>query len=722
MPVPARVRTLVGVLGLALAATGVVAAVPASAAEVVPATVTRESDGGAWLGSDSPFITPKDQITVTGSLARLEVVASHPGSTQATTFVLAPPPGQAALIPGTYRAVDAPGPGSDRATLALTASGRTCARSQGGFTVLEATDLNNLRITYEVRCEDEDAGTSGEIRIGASATDPALLVTPGTLRFPQRSQSDRGQAYAYLVNTGTKDLQIADHEITAGADEFFIQGQDCRRTIEPGRYCDLAIIFDLKGVGERTGELTVTDVSGEVVRKVPLVSTGLPGYGFWGSFGEGEHPVAAGNFEVRPSQAKLTAGGTVNGITASWTFADRFTTLTFGLSPGQGRALASGVSVTDSVGKGAPATEPKITIARANHVGDYPGDKCLDGIGKATLHQLEFDAGGMLSKLSLTYEQRCVAGGDRLFGSIAWHSDSPERPTPGLKGSPPPALKKLTALTDYDSVSLNWGYPFTAPDVDHVEVRQARGATPPASLAQGTAVPVDAQNGVTIENLDISGVYSYSAFLVDTEGLVSHPVSVTVSGTVLTLGVKASKVTYGSPATFQGTVLDARNRAPRVGSEIQILADRPDDQDLVLVADARTDSKGRFTADFVPKKTDEYFVIFLGDGEHLGGAAGFTKVSVAMNVAARAEKAAVAKGKKIVLLTKVTPLGSNKKVLIQELVRGKWKTVATKAVAKGTNKLAVKAAKKGTHTYRVYSAGDAGRVAGKSKTVKVKVT
>ncbi len=193
----------------------------------------------------------------------------------------------------------------------------------------------------------------------------------------------------------------------------------------------------------------------------------------------------------------------------------------------------------------------------------------------------------------------------------------------------------------------------------------------------------------------------------------------------MTLVTSAAKIVYGGKATLSGTLLDAQTKKGIWGAAVNVWARSPGKTTWYTVGKTKTGSGGKWKLSVDPGETYEFWVFHDGtdDGvDHLGATAGPVKISVATFVDVFAPKTKGKLGTKFDVLTAVGPAAAGKNVQLQEYVKGKWKTVAEAKLKKDVTTLSVKPKTKGTHTYRIYKAGDSKRGAGTSKSVKIKVT
>src|SRR5439155_19256237 len=103
-----------------------------------------------------------------------------------------------------------------------------------------------------------------------NAGTPAVSLSPSSLTFGVVTiGSVSNQQNVTLTNTGTATLTISS--ITASGD--FVQTNDCT-IVAPGATCTISVNFKPRGIGTRSGAISITDDAPGSPQSVPLTGTG----------------------------------------------------------------------------------------------------------------------------------------------------------------------------------------------------------------------------------------------------------------------------------------------------------------------------------------------------------------------------------------------------------------------------------------------------------------
>ena len=300
---------------------------------------------------------------------------------------------------------------------------------------------------------------------------------------------------------------------------------------------------------------------------------------------------------------------------------------------------------------------------------------------------------------------------------------APGDPTP--VGEPPPAATSLSSgQAGFDHTTLSWASPTTTVDWAYTEIRMASGTVPPATIADGVQIYQGREDTTPVTVDEPGAVYSFSAFAVDLEGLIAPPVSHTLGGTIVTMTADRTRVAYGDPIILTGYLTDARTGQPLEFRDVQIAAADPVTGEIFDAGQTKAYAGGEFQYVVNPGQNYILAAVFLGDGnQRLGGYSPDLPVQVGMGMHVLPLKKSVKLGKPVVLIVALDPVNPGQAVVIQQLVKGKWKKVASaKAGKKDTMKITLKPKTKGTYTYRATRTGDRVHVSGTSNQAKVKVT
>lgn len=291
---------------------------------------------------------------------------------------------------------------------------------------------------------------------------------------------------------------------------------------------------------------------------------------------------------------------------------------------------------------------------------------------------------------------------------------------PAYAGKPTAAPTDPIAIPYFDAVRLSWSNPADL-DFTEVVVRGAAGGTPPASITDGVEVYRGSSQYVLLEGLPANTALSYAVFARDVEGLVSVPATIVVPGVKVSLRVERSTVTYGEDVILRGRAVDALTGAGMTPVVSIFAVDQRGNG--VMVADTvATDWDGNFDLTTSPGKNYDFYAVYPGDETHLGSTSAPARSWVRALMLLDPVQKKVKLGRDIQLVAGAGPIDRNTAIVIQQLVKGKWKTVAKKKPsAKGVAVIKIKTTKKGKFTYRAHRADAAGASSGTSRQVKVTV-
>lgn len=400
-----------------LAGLTVVTAQPAGAAPVATTFVTMVSEQGDYIGQGSSRLwrTGSGSIGLSGSVTGVVSVSVSGGpSSDYFTMNFAAAEGQT-FTAGQYdHAERTPFATAGHPGIDISGDGRGCNTIGGRFTVLDVdAALTRLWLVYEQHCENGDPALFGEIRINEPGGDSDLLVAPGQIAWPDEYPGASGRVVPVrLVNTGASPVTVSSAAITAGAPHFTVASNGCT-TIAVGSSCVVNAGFAPTTAGAHTGTLTITDSTGAGTHTVQLGGTGIAGHTSWAMRSEtGDYIGQGHDWSWTPQDGDtIVASGSETVVHAyNGTFTADF-------EAPNGQILQPG------------STYPNATRYPFNGTGvglDVSGDGrgCNQLTGSFTVHEVSFDEGGHLEKLSVTFEQHCEGGTAALFGSIAWKADN----------------------------------------------------------------------------------------------------------------------------------------------------------------------------------------------------------------------------------------------------------------------------------------------------------
>lgn len=282
-----------------------------------------------------------------------------------------------------------------------------------------------------------------------------------------------------------------------------------------------------------------------------------------------------------------------------------------------------------------------------------------------------------------------------------------------------PPVTGLTISAGYDEATLSWDA-FSALGYDKV-VCYAQGSTPPA-YAGCTEGFRGLEDTATVTGLEPGTVYSFAVYTVDGES-ASEPATTTLRAARVTpLRVDRTKVTWGDEVTFSGKVTDAESGAGYT-LPLVIIGGVNRAGELFVFDQVQGDFDGAFSYTASVGESLEYVAVFAGEGETLGAVSPTaSRVNVASLVLLDPVKKKVKLGKRVQLVVAAGPVARREPIVVRQLVKKKWKKVASALPDRdGVALVKLKVKKKGTYKYRAERSGVAGTDAGTSKKVSVKV-
>lgn len=342
---------------------------------------------------------------------------------------------------------------------------------------------------------------------------------------------------------------------------------------------------------------------------------------------------------------------------------------------------------------------------------DAPGTD----IGSVTIHEAVV-VEGAVTRLSLTYDYGKDWWEGRQYGSIAWHATAPAQPLPGIVGVNPDPVGDFTATADYGLVNLAWTSPF-APDWSEVQVWFNPGTKAPGKAGSGYLGYKGRAESAVVIGLHPSNSYAFAIFTKDSEGRWSTRRTAILRKSTMTMKTSSTKLVYGGTATLSGRV------SPAGYHDVLIMARRPADGTWYSVDEVATDAEGYWYTYVDPALTYDYYAYTAGSESLMTSAAGPLRIAVAKDVVAWSDKKSARKGSTFKISAGVNPVAKGKTITLQRYSGGKWRTVST-AQTLGTKAtvFSVKPSSRGTYSYRVTAKAGSGLAAGKSVTIKLKVT
>ncbi len=704
-----RPRRVLGVTVVAmLAAVGLPQV--SQAASTTSTYVTMVSEQGDSIGGGASRIwrTGSGTVEVTGSLDN-QVVVEVDGGSSGDKFRMsfAAAPGDS-LAPGTYENAEktwsrSPGrPGID-----VSGEGRSCEDLTGRFTVLDvAPDLSRLHLVYEQGCGTGEHAAFGEISYQMASVEPGLLMAASRVDWPAEHPEVGGRPVPVrLVNTGTEPVEVS-HAVVDGAD-FSLVSNSCT-TIAIGGSCTVYVGFVPTNTGARTGTLTIQDSTSAGTRSVKLLGRGLAGHTSWRMHSEDGDYIGQGkDWAYEPRAATIQASGNESKVSLRVrSFGDDWIA-TFATD--SGHLLLPGTTFTGATREPFNSPETPGMSVRGN------GRGCNALSGSFTVHDASYD-GGILTGISLTFEQLCDDSPGALHGSIAWRASSPAPPVSGGDSVAPPAVSGLTAEAGSGKARLSWTNPIVSDWVETI-VRGKTGAVAPETVTQGATYFSGRTPSALLEGLDAGKDYSFSVFPRDRDGNIGAPVSVSLQGTALSLSADSSTLTHGSLVTLNGDLVESTSGSAVPDAVVTI--ERQDGSgDWTVLDTVTTDAQGRLAFEDRPSQNGSYRLSWAGQGTRLGVVSEPTSVKVSPLVSLT-RTATRAGGTKLV--TRVSPRHPGQRVVLQ-ISDGRGRRSVERRALSDTSRTAfrVERPSRGAATYRVRKPADGDHAGAVSRAITVR--
>ena len=387
---------------------------------------------------------------------------------------------------------------------------------------------------------------------------------------------------------------------------------------------------------------------------------------------------------------------------------------------------------------------------------DFP---TTPAVGWFHVDNIEYVDGAAVS-FAATYEVNCqyLDGPAGFEGSIAVNAPLPPSPVPDAPAPPGPITNLKATNTGPDSggtntTTLTWTDPADYGDVNIDMVQSADTSLFPAVVAdyftQQWRGRASSYSDGDVEFMDVR---TYRVVARGPSGRLGTPSLLTIMGSRLNIPVRNQTITIGQQVPFSGRLTKALgveqpDADPMSGAPLPrrtvVMCEQPSahfvNDGCNRVDSTTTSADGRFTLAATPMANSYYsvmlpsspdlvgnrsYVLFTGvapqtdlrapSGQSLG--AGIVKVASAT--------ARVRRGSVIHFTTSRARRGSLGIVRLQHISGGRWHTIATKRLGRGTHRLGLsfRAHTRGLHSFRVVKPADPHHVNGYSHTVKIRVS
>lgn len=491
-----------------------------------------------------------------------------------------------------------------------------CSFVSGTVTVHRySPDLDSLRVSFDASCNG--GRLFGEVRVGPDRSDDDsgagvptltddLVVAPHSITFPDLQPSSRADPVSVrVVNPGVAPALVGGVDVR-GTDSDDVSTSDDCALLAPGAACTVSVDYGPGGAGPRRAELVVSTDRGDLT--VQIAGVGLAGETAMRVASEQGTTVIS---EVDPDSSVFGSGDEHAVYFSATRGEERYA---LALRAPDGRVLQPGTYRATPVGLYDDATTSAGLVETMGLCGD-PSD------GSVTVLEAEYDEGGALQSMALTWEQSCFespVGG--LQGALVWRSE---------RGLPPPAavvpfeaepVAGVEVFPSIGSVRVGFvagGRRGPGPDISQVQARVRAGSRPMTSVTEGVELPIERelsndQTSVVLDELRPGADYTVAFFVTPERTSRPAPTNVVLRGTSLSTSTRPAR---------DGRVRIRGRLTARDGEQV---GRRPILVDLEVGERFRTrrvvtDSRGRFSIG--PTRARSVEAIFVGAGQLLGSVA-----------------------------------------------------------------------------------------------------
>lgn len=307
--------------------------------------------------------------------------------------------------------------------------------------------------------------------------DPELLVAPGHIAWPAEYPGTSSRVVPVtLVNTGSAAGTVSGASKTDGHGDFSALGNTCT-TIGLDESCVIYVGFKPTTSGSRTGTLTIEDSTSSRIHSVDLSGSGIAGHTSWAMHSEPEDYIGGGtDWSYTPADATITASGDEGHVNVRVSSGGESWTADF-------QADSGGLLLPGTTFTGVTRYPFNSSSAPGMAVSGL-GRGCNTLTGTFTIHEAAYN-GGLLRKLSVTFEQHCEGAEPALHGSIAWKADHPAKVAIEAEPKPEPEPELTTLSLTTNKRTYDFGE--SARVVVHLGATGTAGSVSVYATAHGVA-------------------------------------------------------------------------------------------------------------------------------------------------------------------------------------------------------------------------------------------
>lgn len=348
----------------------------------------------------------------------------------------------------------------------------------GGFGRFEILDLafdqdrvSRLHVRYAIACDEYFVSpTFGEILLNQPYPDGDLLVLPRAVEVPRTPVGVASYAArATVLNHGPRPLTPLAPVVTGpDAAAFSVGPSTCAAPVTVGGTCSADVRFTPSRAGHHSATLTFP---GAPDQPVPLRGQGDPSRSTWRTFSEPGDPIGGGVPQSwAPPIATVTPTGEAHSLRLGLHLPGQSGAVAIANFQGaQRQPLRAGQTYTydpadlydpydpydpDNPSDPMdpyPAWGPQMSISRMSTDG---GGQCKREAARFTVHELETAPSGLLDRVSISFEQRCVGAQGALRGTVEYRAANAAPPVTLDAAAMQPWFTDIAETTHETGVAL----------------------------------------------------------------------------------------------------------------------------------------------------------------------------------------------------------------------------------------------------------------------------